>query len=74
MENNSSKVIYSMPLEIIGIITGIVLCILQSTGVIDIGWFWATFPFWIVIAVDVALVLLIMFIALIIAGIAYLID
>lgn len=31
----------------LGIIVGTVLCILQGIGTIDIGWFWATFPFWI---------------------------
>lgn len=42
-------------LESIGIITGIVLCILNGVGVIDIGWFWATFPFWIGAVVELAI-------------------
>lgn len=61
MEENEIKVTagLSVPLETIGIITGIVLCILQGIGTIDIGWFWAIFPFWIVIAFDAAIILLI---------------
>ena len=42
-------------LEGIGIIIGVILCVLQGCGVIDIGWFWATFPFWIPIALSVVL-------------------
>ena len=34
-----------------GILVGTILSILQGVGVINIGWFWATFPFWIVPAV-----------------------
>lgn len=66
--------IYSFPFWGIGIITGIFLCILQGVGTIDIGWFWATFPFWIVPAIDVAFVLLVIVVAMIIMGIQYLID
>ena len=47
----------------LGIVVGIVLCILQGVGVINIGWFWATFPFWICPAVGVSLFLLILIIA-----------
>lgn len=52
------------PMFLAGIITGIVLCILQGTGNINIGWFWATFPFWIVPAIDVAIVLIVFVVAL----------
>lgn len=38
---------HSISLVTLGAITGVVLCILQLAGVIDIGWFWATFPLWI---------------------------
>ena len=46
------------------IATGIVLTVLQATGTIDIGWFWATFPFWIVPAVALALGVLAILLAL----------
>lgn len=49
----------------IGIIVGIILCILQGTGVINIGWFWATFPFWICPAIGLALGLIAVVIILI---------
>lgn len=55
---------------IIGIITGIVLSILQGVHVIDIGWFWATFPFWILPAVDICLAI-ILFIALLLVEIIW---
>lgn len=51
----------------IGIITGIILCILQGVGTINIGWFWATFPFWIVPATSIAIFLVILIICGIIA-------
>lgn len=70
MEENKINVTYSFSLWGIGIITGIVLCILQGVGTIDIGWFWATFPFWIVPAVDIALCLLILVVVGIVALIA----
>lgn len=71
MESGSSnKIVLSFPLEGIGIIVGIILCILQGVGTIDIGWFWAIFPFWIVIAVDLALFLIV----LLIVGIVVLVD
>lgn len=54
----------------IGIVTGIILCILQAIGKINIGWFWATFPFWIPIAADIAILIII----LIITGIIILIE
>lgn len=57
----------AISLELLGIITGIVLCILQGVNVIDIGWFWATFPFWIVIAVDVVIIILTLFVVGIVA-------
>lgn len=45
-----------------GTVVGIVLCVLQGIGTIDVGWFWATFPFWIapacVLALGVLLVLI----------------
>lgn len=58
----------------IGIITGIVLCILQACNVLNIGWFWATFPFWIVPAVWIAIFLLAWIILGIIAIIVYIKD
>lgn len=64
----------SLPLETIGIITGIVLCILQGVGTISIGWFWATFPFWIVLAVDLALIVVVFVIAFIVGLIACLVE
>lgn len=53
-------------IETLGIITGIVLCILQGIGTINIGWFWATFPFWIPFAVDFVIFLIIVIIVAII--------
>ena len=69
MENNN-KTTYAIvrtdiSLTTIGIITGIVLSVLQGVGVINIGWFWATFPFWIVPAASLALFLILMIIAII---------
>lgn len=54
----------SISLGTIGIITGIVLCILKAVGTITISWFWATFPFWIVPAVSVGLLLILLIIYL----------
>jgi len=62
----------SLTLGTIGAIVGIILCILQGVGTIDIGWFWATFPLWIVPAFDLALVILIFIVVGIIAFIKYL--
>lgn len=45
----------TLSLNSISIIVGIILSILQGTGTIDIGWFWATFPFWIMFAVEFGL-------------------
>ena len=28
------------------VLTGTVLCILQGTGIVGIGWFWSSFPLW----------------------------
>ena len=73
--NSKTSITYSsFSLESIGIIVGIILCILQGTGTINIGWFWATFPFWIVLAVDVAIVILILIVALIVLGIQKIIE
>lgn len=74
--NSNTKMInYSLfSLSDIGIITGIVLCILQACSVINIGWFWATFPFWIVPAAGLALFLLVLIILGIVAIITYIID
>jgi len=47
----------------VGVIVGIILCILQGVGTIDIGWFWATFPFWICPAIGLGIVLLCMIIS-----------
>ena len=65
-EANVNKIVLSIPLETIGIITGIVLCILQGLGVIDIGWFWCIFPFWILIASYLALLVIVIIIAVIV--------
>ena len=62
------KITTSLSLSSIGIITGIVLCILQGVGTINIGWFWATFPFWIVPAVGLTIYVVIILVALIIAA------
>lgn len=48
MEEKNIVNVNPLPLSTIGVLTGIVLSILQGIGVINIGWFWATFPFWIV--------------------------
>lgn len=56
------KVVKMFNVEIISIIVGIILCICQAVGVVDIGWFWATFPFWIVFAIDAVIILLIIII------------
>lgn len=55
-----------LSLSTIGIITGIVLCILQGVGTINVGWFWATFPFWIVPAVYIALLFIVVIVAVIV--------
>lgn len=56
----------ALGLGTIGILTGIVLCILKACGVIAISWFWATFPFWIVPAVEIAIILIFGLIALLV--------
>lgn len=48
MEEKNVVNVNPLPLSTIGVLTGIVLSVLQATNVINIGWFWATFPFWIV--------------------------
>lgn len=58
-----------LSLSTIGVITGIVLTVLEVTGVINIGIFWATFPFWIVPAASLALFIIFTVIALIIGAI-----
>ena len=60
----------SISLTTLGIITGIVLCILKGVGVINISWFWATFPFWIVPAASLAFLILVGAIACIVYIIA----
>ena len=67
MEHKSVTYTTGLSLSSIGIIVGIVLCILQGIGTIDIGWFWATVPFWIVPAAGIAIILLIILVSLIIA-------
>lgn len=62
------KVTTSLSLSSIGIITGIVLCILQGVGTIDIGWFWATFPLWIVPAIGLTIYVVIILVSLLIAA------
>lgn len=59
MENKYVVVRSGLSLTTLGIITGIVLCILNGVGVIHISWFWATFPFWIVPAAGLALLILV---------------
>ena len=72
MKENKTVVVSRsfLPLETIGIITGIVLCILKSVGVLSISWFWAIFPFWILLAVDLALIVIVFIVALIVGLIA----
>ena len=65
-EADVNKVVLCLPLETLGIMTGIVLCILQGVGVINIGWFWCIFPFWILIASYLALLVIVILIAIII--------
>lgn len=59
----------SVSLVTIGIITGIVLCVLQHSGTINIGWFWATFPFWAPAALEISLFLIAVAVALIMSAI-----
>lgn len=61
-------------LETIGLITGIVLCILQGVEAVDIGWFWATFPFWAPIAFDISLLVLLIIGSIIVGTIKGLIE
>lgn len=57
------KITFStLSLNTISIIVGIILSILQGLGTIDIGWFWATFPFWIMFAVEAVLNLILVII------------
>jgi len=49
----STLKIMSIIIMTIGIITGIVLSVLQAVRTINIGWFWATFPFWAPIALQI---------------------
>ena len=65
MEN---KYTASLSLSSIGIIVGIILCILQGVGTINIGWFWASFAFWIVPAVYLSIVAIIVFVSVLIAA------
>ena len=74
MENNHYVVSGGVSLFTIGVITGIVLCVLQGVGVFDIGWFWATFPFWIAPAAYVAIVIVILIVAVIVGLINLIID
>lgn len=65
---------FSISLSTIGIITGIVLCILKGCGTLDITWFWATFPFWIVPASTLALLIIGVLVGVIVGVIAYAIE
>ena len=65
MDTNNVTASGGLSLSSIGIIVGIILCVLQGVGTINIGWFWATFPFWIVPAVSLALLLICAVIALV---------
>ena len=55
-----------LSLSTIGILTGIVLSILQGVGTINIGWFWATFPFWITPAIELAIFVVALLVTLIV--------
>ena len=55
-----------LSLSTIGILTGIVLSILQGVGTIKIGWFWATFPFWIIPAIELAIFVVALIVILIV--------
>jgi hypothetical protein len=39
----------------LGIVVGIVLIVLKLAGVADLGWFLATLPLWLGLAIDVVL-------------------
>lgn len=43
---------------VIGMMVGLVLCILQGANAVNIGWFWATFPFWVWAPIDISLLVL----------------
>ena len=67
MEEGNARFVLIIPLGTIGIIVGTTLSILQGIGTIDIGWFWATFPFWVVPAIHMFVFLM----SLAVAAIAY---
>lgn len=62
MQDKMDKVQTSISLSGLGIVIGVILTILQGVGAIDIGWFWATFAFWIVPAVALFLVIILLLI------------
>jgi len=68
-ERSSITTTTTVSLSTIGIITGIVLCILQATGAINIGWFWATFPFWVIPATTITFIMVLFIIAVTVCGI-----
>lgn len=69
MEERNLNTTATISLETIGIITGIVLCVLQGTGTINIGWFWATFPFWIAPAATITIIVAIFILTVTVCGI-----
>lgn len=50
-----------------GVILGAILSVLEGLEIIHIGWFWATFPFWIVPAVSLGFSILAILFGILIA-------
>ena len=46
-------------LYLVGVIVGLILISLQASHVINIGWFWAIFPIWILPAATISLALIV---------------
>lgn len=63
----SSTASCGLGLGTIGVITGIVLCILKGCGTLPISWFWAIFPLWIVPACYLAVIIIIFIIGCLIS-------
>lgn len=55
----------TISLSTIGVLTGITLCILKACNVLNISWFWATFPFWIVPSVGLTIFIIVFIVTLI---------
>lgn len=59
-------------LEFIGVIIGTVFCVLQATGSWNVGWFWVTFPFWVVPAFFFGMIFAVLSLCFIASAVAYL--